>query len=129
MVKKASAKKKNTPKSKTKISELDQLKQLIETSLEDGKAQNIVIIDLKNKTSIADYIFIASGTSERHVSSLGQNLIQKLKSFGLSNISSEGLNEGNWVLIDSGDIIVHIFKPEIRDFYNLEDMWKETLFS
>lgn len=92
--------------------------------MEDGKAQDVVTISLKGKTDIADYMIIASGTSDRHTSSLAQNLVKNLKEkLHYNHVSVEGIAEGNWVLVDIGDVIVHIFKPEFREMYNLEKMW------
>lgn len=99
------------------------LKNLIETFLDSKKAQDIVSIDLQGKSSIADYLVIASGTSQRQVASMAQLLKEELKKKGLKNINIEGLTQCDWVLLDAGDVIVHIFRPEIRAFYNLEKMW------
>jgi ribosome-associated protein len=104
------------------------LKGFITTSLEDGKAENVVTIDLSGKTDIADYMIIATGTSNRHTSFLAQSLVEKIRKVEPRGVSSiEGLTEGNWVLVDTGDIIVHIFKPEVREIYNLEKMWAVPL--
>ena len=103
---------------------MSDIKSLVQESLEDGKAQNVVTINLEGKTDIADYMIIASGTSDRHTSFLAQNLVKKVKEkLNYSHVSVEGASEGNWVLVDIGDIIVHIFKPEVREIYNLEKMW------
>ena len=103
---------------------ISDLKSLVQESLEDGKAQNVVTINLEGKTDIADYMIIASGTSDRHTSSLAQNLVKNVKEkLNYNHVSIEGASEGNWVLVDIGDVIVHIFKPEIREMYNLEKMW------
>lgn len=90
--------------------------------LDDKKAENIVTIDLKNKSSIADMLVIASGTSSRQVGALAESLHRELKGLGLYS-AIEGMPECNWVLVDAGDIVVHIFRPEVRAFYNLEKMW------
>lgn len=100
----------------------NEILEIIETSLDDGKAENVVVIDLKGKTSIANQMVIASGTSDRHVISLAQRVQENLKAAGYKSVS-EGENRGDWVLIDAYDVIVHIFRPEVRDFYNLEKMW------
>lgn len=100
----------------------NEILEIVETSLDDGKAENVVVIDLKGKTSIANQIVIASGTSDRHVISLAQRVQENLKAAGYKSVS-EGENRGDWVLIDAYDVIVHIFRPEVRDFYNLEKMW------
>jgi len=101
------------------------LLKLIEKTLDDNKAENIVTIDLKGKTSIANFMVIASGTSNRHVASLADKVKSELKKHGYSS-SSEGEEKANWVLIDAFDVIVHIFCPEVRDFYNLEKMWNSV---
>ena len=98
----------------------NEILEIVETSLDDGKAENVVVIDLKGKTSIANQMVIASGTSDRHVISLAQRVQENLKAAGYKSVS-EGENRGDWVLIY--DVIVHIFRPEVRDFYNLEKMW------
>jgi len=96
---------------------------LIETSLDDDKAQAVTVIELRGKSSIADHMVIASGTSSRQVVSMADHLLEKLKSSGVEGARVEGMNQGDWVLIDAGDIIVHLFRPEVRSFYNLEKMW------
>ncbi len=101
------------------------LLNLIQKVLDDNKANDIVTIDLKGKTSIANYMVIASGTSNRHVASLADKLKYELKQNGYIS-SSEGEEKANWVLIDAFDVIVHIFCPEVRDFYNLEKMWSSV---
>lgn len=93
-------------------------------SLEDSKAENIVSIDLYGKSALADHMVIASGRSHRHVAAVADHLLKALKDAGFGNARVEGLASADWVLIDSGDIIVHIFRPEVRDFYNLEKMWQ-----
>lgn len=91
-------------------------------SLDDGKAEDIVVVDLQGKTSIANYMIIASGTSQRHVAALAEQVQMKLKAAGYKT-ESEGEEKADWVLIDAFDVIIHIFKPEVREFYNLEKMW------
>jgi ribosome-associated protein len=93
-------------------------------SLEDSKAENIVSIDIQGKSSLGDYIVVASGRSHRHVSAVADHLIKAIKDAGLGQARVEGLSGADWVLIDSGDIIVHVFRPEIREFYNLEKLWQ-----
>jgi ribosome-associated protein len=93
-------------------------------SLEDSKAENIVPIDIQGKSVLGDYMVIASGRSHRHVSAVADHLLKALKDAGLGNARVEGLASADWVLIDSGDIIVHVFRPEVREFYNLEKMWQ-----
>ena len=93
-------------------------------SLEDSKAENIVTIDIQGKSSLGDYMIVASGRSHRHVAAVADQLLKALKDAGLGNARVEGLPGADWVLIDSGDIIVHVFRPEIREFYNIEKMWQ-----
>jgi ribosome-associated protein len=97
--------------------------QLAQTTLEDSKALNLVLIDLQGKSSLADCMLIASGTSQRHVAALAQHLSEKLKQEAGLDVKVEGAEGGDWVLVDAGDIIVHLFRPEVREFYNLEKMW------
>lgn len=99
------------------------LKNLIEHFLDSKKAQEIVSIDLHGKSSIADYLVIVSASSQRQVGSMAQLLKEELKKNGLKNVNIEGLAQCDWVLVDAGDVIVHIFRPEIRSFYDLEKMW------
>lgn len=104
------------------------LKNLIQNTLEDGKAENIVTVDLSGKTDIADFMVIASGTSSKHSSFLAEKILQQIKESDPTITSHvEGVTEGNWVLVDAGDVIIHIFKPEIRELYNLEKMWSVTM--
>jgi ribosome-associated protein len=105
----------------------ENLVSLITSSLEDDKADDIVVIDLHGKTSIADSMVIASGRSTRQVGAMAEHLARRLKSAGASRVSVEGMPQCDWVLIDGGDVIVHLFRPEIRSFYNLEKMWGEHL--
>jgi ribosome-associated protein len=95
----------------------------ITTWLDGAKAEKIVAIDLKGKSSIGDYMVIASGRSDRHVGAIADQVQRKLKEAGLVRVRVEGQPQCDWVLIDTGDIIVHVFRPEVRDFYNLEKMW------
>ncbi len=95
----------------------------IKKILTDGKAEDIVSISLEGKSSIADYMIIATGTSSRHVSALSSHIVTKLKKLGYQIFSIEGQREGNWILVDVGDIIIHLFRQEVRDFYNLDKMW------
>jgi len=92
-------------------------------SLDDMKAEDIVTIDLVGKTSIADYMVVASGRSQRHVASIAEETIRNLKQAGVKGIRSEGAQAADWMLIDAGDVIVHVFQPEVRAFYDLEKMW------
>ncbi|WP_418314194.1 ribosome silencing factor [Phyllobacterium zundukense] len=99
--------------------------QSVLASLEDSKAENIVPIDLRGKSVIGDHMVIASGRSHRHVTAVADQLLRALKENGHGNgVKVEGLASGDWVLIDTGDIIIHIFRPEVREFYNIEKMWQ-----
>jgi len=93
------------------------------SSLDDDKAEDIVKIDLSGRSSLCDTIVIATGRSSRHVASLAENLARKLKEWGLSGVRIEGLTQGDWVLIDTGDVVVHLFRAEVRAYYDLEGMW------
>ena len=91
--------------------------------LEDRQAIDVVVIDLAGKSTIADYMVVASGQSNRQVTALAEHILQAIKKQGLIGITPEGVRQGDWVLIDAGDVIVHLFRPEVREFYNLEKMW------
>jgi ribosome-associated protein len=95
----------------------------IKTWLDDAKAEEVVSIDLKGKSAMGDFMVIASGRSDRHVGAIADQLQRKLKEQGYGRVRIEGLEACDWVLIDTGDIIVHVFRPEVREFYNLERMW------
>jgi ribosome-associated protein len=99
------------------------LLKLVLDCLDDAKAEDVVSIDLKGKTSIGDHMVVASGRSQRHVGAVADQLVKRLKSEGHGRARIEGAPHCDWVLIDTGDIIVHIFRPEVREFYNLEKMW------
>ena len=103
------------------------IKKNVEKILDDNKAQNITCINLKNKSYIADYMVIASGTSSRHLQSLSEILVAQLKKLGIDNCSIEGKDSSDWKLVDAHDVIVHIFHPEKRKFYDLENMWSEEI--
>ncbi len=103
------------------------IKDNIEKILDDNKAQNIICIDLKNKSYIADYMVIASGTSSRHLQALSEILVVQLKKLGVDNCRIEGRDSSDWKLVDTHDVIVHLFHPEKRDFYDLEKMWSEEI--
>ena len=102
-----------------------EIKNIIEKILDDNKAKNITSINLKNKSYIADYMVIASGTSSRHLQALSEILVTELKKIGMNNCKIEGKDSKDWKLVDTQDIIVHIFHPEKREFYDLENMWSE----
>jgi ribosome-associated protein len=95
----------------------------IVSSLDDDKAEDIVTIDLKGRSSLCDAIVIGTGRSTRHVASLAENLARRLKEWGVGGVRVEGLTQGDWVLIDAGDVIVHLFRDEVRSYYDLEGMW------
>lgn len=97
---------------------------LVRDSMADSKAENIVAIDIAGKSALGDHMVVASGRSNRHVASICDRLISALKGAGFGNLRVEGLATGDWVLIDAGDIIIHVFRPEIREFYNIEKMWQ-----
>ena len=107
--------------------EINQLKAEIENILNDNKALDVKSINLKDKTSIADFMIIASGNSSRHIQALSETLINRLKKKGISDCRLEGRYSNDWKLIDAIDIIVHIFHPEKRKFYDLERMWSELI--
>ena len=95
----------------------------VRESLDDSKAEDVVAIDLAGRTPIADYMVIASGRSDRHVGAIAEQLVENLKKSGQQDIRVQGLTHCDWVLVDAGDVIVHIFRPEVREFYNLEKLW------
>ena len=97
--------------------------ELIEKSLSKNKAEEITIIDLKQKTSIADFMIICTGTSNRHLIALSNYLNEDLKKLRLNMLNIEGQKSGDWIVVDIGDIIVHLFRSEVREYYNLEKMW------
>ena len=103
------------------------IKNNIEKILDANKAQNIICIDLKNKSYIADYMVIASGTSSRHLQALSEILLVQLKNLGIDSCRIEGKDSSDWKLVDAHDVIVHIFHPEKREFYDLEKMWSEEI--
>jgi len=105
--------------------EILKIKDQIEKILDNNKAKNIITIDLTKKSYIADYMIIASGTSSRHLQSLSENLVSELKKIGVYNCRIEGKDSSDWKLVDAIDIIIHIFHPEKREFYDLEKMWSE----
>ena len=106
---------------------INEIKNNIEKILDDNKAQNITCINLKNKSYIADYMVIASGTSSRHLQALSEILVTQLKGLGLNDCRIEGKDSNDWKLVDAHDVIVHIFHPEKREFYDLEKMWSEEI--
>ena len=103
------------------------LKSIILDTLDSNKALDIISIDLKNKSSMADYMIIASGTSSRHIQALSEQVLEKLKANGVKNSKIEGKESGDWKLVDGIDLIIHIFNPEKRKFYELEKIWSELI--
>jgi ribosome-associated protein len=95
--------------------------------LDDAKAENVVTIDIKGKSSIGDYMVIATGRSDRHVGAIADQIQQKLKDVGRGRVRVEGQPLCDWVLIDTGNVVVHVFRPEVREFYNLEKMWSAEI--
>ena len=103
---------------------VEEIKNLVVTALEDLKAVNLLVIDVREKTTFADFMVIASGTSDRHVKSLANNVVVEIKKAGLMPLGVEGENTGEWVLVDLGDVVVHIMLQQTRDFYQLEKLWE-----
>ena len=103
------------------------LHKIVLTSLDDDLAQEIVTIPLAGKSAIADHMVIATGRSKRHVGALADHLQRKLKEFGVKGVRAEGQTSCDWVLVDAGDIVVHLFRDEVRSFYDLEKMWAEEI--
>lgn len=96
---------------------------MVESSLDDDKAQSVVVIDLAGKTDIADYMVIANGTSQRHIATMAEHLREKLKARGFTGVTVEGESQSDWLLIDAGDVLIHLFRPDVREFYGLEKLW------
>ena len=109
------------------MDKITDLKKILITALDLNKAEDIVTIDLKDKSSMADYMIIASGTSSRHIQSLSEQVLEKFKKNGVPNSKIEGKQSTEWKLVDGIDLIVHIFHPEKRKFYELEKMWSEFI--
>ncbi|MGQ0663690.1 MAG: ribosome silencing factor [Pseudomonadota bacterium] len=99
------------------------VRKLVEDSLDGDKAEDVVTIDLKDKTTIADFMVVATGRSPRQLAAMAQHVVEKLKAKGFHHVPVEGREQGDWVLIDAGDVVVHLFRPEVRSHYNLEKMW------
>ena len=117
---------KETPISKPHTAcDADQVLKLITTSLDDDKAENILTIPLQGKSAMADYMVVASGTSSRQVAAMAEHIEFKLKQNKIAILGLEGLRQADWVLIDANDVIVHLFRPEVREFYGLERMWAD----
>lgn len=114
------------PVSETRF-DAEEMLALILARLEDDKAEDIVSIELRGKTTIADYMVVASGRSQRHVGAIAEHLVEALKERGVKGVRVEGMPACDWVLIDASDVIVHVFQPEVRGFYNIEKMWSGAL--
>lgn len=110
------------PSSSKGVIESVELKNLIEKTLDDAKATDITVMDIQGKSSLADYIIVANGSSTRQVASLADRIIDAVKPL-VSSVRSEGKALGDWVLVDAGGVIVHLFRPEVREFYNIERIW------
>lgn len=104
----------------------EQLKDLVVNALEDVKAQDISVIDVKDRTSVCDYMVLASGTSNRHVKSLADSVIEEAKDQGVRAANVEGANASDWILVDLGDVVVHVMMPATREFYDLERFWRDS---
>ena len=115
-----------TPAAVSKRSQAEETYRMVLARLDDMKAEDITTIDLAGKSSIADVMVVASGRSQRHVASTAENVVKDLKAAGMTGIRVEGQKQADWVLIDAGDVIVHVFRPEVRAFYDLEKMWKSA---
>ena len=109
------------------MDKITDLKETILKTLDNNKALDIISIDLANKSSMADYMIIASGTSSRHIQALSEQVLEKFKNSGIKNCKIEGSDSSDWKLIDGIDLIVHIFNPEKRKFYEIEKMWSELI--
>ena len=107
-------------------SDADKTLKLILSRLEDMKAEETITIDLHGKSAFSDYMIITTGRANRHVGAIAENVTKALKETGIKNIHVEGLPNCDWVLIDSGDVIVHVFRPEVREFYHLERLWMQN---
>lgn len=105
----------------------EEILALILARLDDDKAEDIVTIELRGKTTIADYMVVASGRAQRHVGAIAEHLVEALKGRGVKGVRVEGMPACDWVLIDASDVIVHVFQPEVRGFYNIEKMWSGAL--
>jgi len=106
-------------------SDADKTLNMILSRLDDMKAEETVTIDLRGKSAFSDYMIVTSGRANRHVGAIAENVMKALKETGIRNLHIEGLPNCDWVLIDSGDVIVHVFRPEVREFYNLERLWTQ----
>lgn len=106
--------------------QLDELKNLVITAIEDMKGENIVALDVTDKSNVTDMMIVATGTSNRHVSSIANNVVVEAKKAGVPPMGVEGETQGDWALVDLGDIVVHVMQPQVREFYDLERLWSVT---
>src|SRR5216684_1129529 len=121
------ARKTSTPTAALKAQpDADKTLNMILSRLDDMKAEETVTIDLRGKSAFSDYMIVTSGRANRHVGAIAENVAKGLKETGIKSIHIEGLPNCDWVLIDSGDVIVHVFRPEVREFYNLERLWTQS---
>ncbi len=104
--------------------QIDELRNLARKVLEDLKAEDIIEMDVRDKTSVTDYIVVASGTSNRHVKSIANNVVVEAKHAGVQPLGVEGEDQAEWVLVDLGDVVVHVMQPQVREFYDLESLWQ-----
>ncbi len=104
--------------------QIDQLIKVAQQALEDLKAKDVVLLDVQGKSSVTDFMLIASGTSRRHVNSIADEVVEKVKEAGLRPLGTEGQETGDWILVDLGDLIVHVMMPDARSFYDLERLWR-----
>lgn len=107
--------------------ELEQLRELVVHTLDDMKAKDIVVLDVRDKTSITDYMVIASGTSDRHVKAIAETLAFRAKEAGEPPLGSEGVQQGEWALVDLNGVVAHVMQPQVRDFYTIERLWSTDL--
>ena len=103
--------------------QIEQLKQLVLDTLDDMKARDISVMDVRGKTAVTDYMVVASGTSDRHVKAIAETVAFRAKDAGEAPLGSEGVAEGEWALVDLNGVVVHVMLPKVRDFYNLERLW------
>lgn len=106
--------------------ELDQLKQLVLDTLDDMKAKDVQVLDVRGKTSVTDFMIVASGTSDRHVKAVAETVAFRAKEAGEAPLGTEGVSEGEWALVDLNSVVVHVMLPKVRDFYALERLWTAT---
>jgi ribosome-associated protein len=120
------ARKTSTEPAALKAQDADETLNMILSRLDDMKAEETVTIDLRGKSAFSDYMIVTTGRANRHVGAIAENVTKALKETGIKGIHVEGLPNCDWVLIDSGDVIVHVFRPEVREFYNLERLWTQN---